>query len=124
MVKSDGYPLHLLHDCRLRAFGGTLRHPRVWDDGGGRPLDAIDFEPRARRNDVAWPFGLDHLRPYYTRAEKVCGLGPFSAASDISVPGRLGGGPGAFADELEATVFQFSKTAFHNSWNELLPPQT
>jgi choline dehydrogenase-like flavoprotein len=27
-AESDGYPIHRLHGSRVRAFGGTLRHPR------------------------------------------------------------------------------------------------
>jgi choline dehydrogenase-like flavoprotein len=118
--ESDGYPLHRLHHSRVRAFGGTLRHRRLWDEGwAARPLDAIDFEPRAGLADVAWPFGRDHVGPYYERAEKVCGLVPFTEASGTWFQDASETSQALVQDELEATVFQFPSVAFHDSWSEL-----
>ena len=118
--ESDGYPLHLLHHSRVRAFGGTLRHSRLWDEGwAARPLDAIDFEPRLGRTDVAWPFGLDHLKPFYQRAEKLCGLVSFDAATTTWYQDASPAARSLMGGELEATVFQFPTIAFHHSWSEL-----
>lgn len=118
--ESDGYPLHLLHHSRVRAFGGTLRHPRVWDEGwAARPLDAIDFEERCRLPDVAWPFDLDHLEPYYARAVKLCGIEPFDVASTAWYQDASPAARAIMGGDLEPMAFQFPTVAFHNSWAEL-----
>lgn len=114
--ESDGYPIHLLHRSRVRAFGGTLRHPRIVDGGwAARPLDPIDFEARAGLPDSGWPFDREYMIPYYARAQRVCALPP----CDFSA--------GAWSDEVqrevlpvegsevEATVFQFSKADFQDA---------
>jgi choline dehydrogenase-like flavoprotein len=67
-VVGQEYPL--LRDTRAGALGGSTT---VWA-GWCRPLEALDFEP--------WPFGLDELRPYYTRAHEICGLAAFDYDPD------------------------------------------
>ena len=46
--QSVGYPIHRLHQSRVRAFGGTTRHWVVPGDEtwAARPLDPIQFEVR------------------------------------------------------------------------------
>jgi choline dehydrogenase-like flavoprotein len=62
-----------LRDTRVSALGGSTT---VWA-GWCRPLEPLDFEPRDWSGAGAWPFGLDHLRPYYVRAHELCGLAAF-----------------------------------------------
>ena len=77
--QSVGYPIHRLHQSRVRAFGGTTRH---WfspsdDSWAARPLDPIDFEVRPGIRYSGWPFERAHLDPYYAHAQALCRLGPF-----------------------------------------------
>ena len=111
----DGYPLHLLEESRVRAFGGTLRHPHLLDGGwAARPLDPIDFESRPERPESGWPFDRDHLIPYYVRAQHNCGLAPYDLVNaDPTADGR----PAAPVQdiELETTLFQFSDADFQDA---------
>jgi len=120
--ESDGYPIHRLHESRVRAFGGTLKHPHfrhgVW---AARPLDLIDFEARDGRPEFGWPFKREHLASYYTRAAALCDILPFEVAStvwseQVSTDERrlLDSG-----NDLEPTIFQYTKPAFHNAWQDL-----
>ena len=61
-----------LNKSRLRFFGGTTA---IW---GGRcvPLDPIDFEPRPGILDTGWPFRIDALSEYYSKARELFEL-PF-----------------------------------------------
>ncbi len=70
-VVGQAYPP--LRDTRVGALGGSTT---VWA-GWCRPLEALDFEPRAWYDAGGWPFGLDELRPYYARAHEICGLAAF-----------------------------------------------
>jgi choline dehydrogenase-like flavoprotein len=70
-VVGQAYPS--LRDTRVGALGGSTT---VWA-GWCRPLEALDFEPRAWCDACGWPFGLDELRPYYARAHEICGLAAF-----------------------------------------------
>lgn len=58
--------------CRARFLGGSSN---CWG-GWSRPLDAWDFEQRDWVPHSGWPFGLDHLEPYYRRTHDVLKLGP------------------------------------------------
>jgi choline dehydrogenase-like flavoprotein len=78
-----GYPYYPLHTARSRSLGGSsvLWHvPREGEDVGARmrPLDPIDFEQREWIAYSGWPFGYDHLEPYYRRAQAVCRIEPAS----------------------------------------------
>ncbi len=86
---------------RSRGIGGTAQ---IWNSAtagmiGAKyaPLDAADFERRPGREHAGWPFTLDDLRADYERAQRICGLGPFSYDG------------GAWAD------------ARHQPWNTLGP---
>ncbi|HEX2115062.1 MAG TPA: GMC family oxidoreductase [Alphaproteobacteria bacterium] len=61
-----------LTEVRLRFFGGTTNH---WT-GTSRPLDELDFHPRAHVASSGWPFALDHLTPYYRRAAALLQIEP------------------------------------------------
>jgi len=91
-VVGQKYPM--LRDTRVGALGGSTT---VWA-GWCRPLEALDFE--------TWPFGLEELRPWYTRAHEICGL----AACDYDAEhwsGVLG------ADRILPGDPAFSSEIFH-----------
>jgi choline dehydrogenase-like flavoprotein len=95
---SVGYPYSRRSLSAVSAFGGNSHRwgPGYWH---ARPLDALDFEEREAVSHSGWPFGRDHLTPYYERAERYFGLRPFDYAAttretDASLelplrPGRL-----------------------------------
>jgi choline dehydrogenase-like flavoprotein len=70
-VVGQAYPP--LRETRVGALGGSTT---VWA-GWCRPLEALDFEPRAWCDAGGWPFGFDELSPYYARAHEICGLAAF-----------------------------------------------
>jgi choline dehydrogenase-like flavoprotein len=118
--ESDGYPIHLLHESRVRALGGTLRHPWIWDSGwAARPLDPIDFETREGLPGFGWPFDREHLEPFYARAENLCGISPFDIANRVWSKNASADGLSLDSGELEAAVFQWPTSAFHDAWEVL-----
>jgi choline dehydrogenase-like flavoprotein len=68
-----GVPYHSLESCRLRCLGGTTNSWGGWC----RPLDAIDFEQRISIRHSGWPISKQDLMAEYTRAQQICGLGPY-----------------------------------------------
>ena len=77
--ESVGYPYPRLATAAISAFGGSSHHwGPYWH---ARPLDALDFEAREAIPHSGWPFGRDHLEPYYERAEQYFGLRPFDYAA-------------------------------------------
>ena len=77
--ESVGYPYPRLAISAVSAFGGSShRWGSYWHS---RPLDALDFEAREAIPHSGWPFGRDHLTPYYERAERYFGLRPFDYAA-------------------------------------------
>jgi choline dehydrogenase-like flavoprotein len=74
-----GLPYDRLEGARFRAFGGNSH---TWslelgeDQLGARlyPLDPIDFEARDWVPHSGWPFGRDHLEPYYRRSYGLFGV--------------------------------------------------
>lgn len=112
--ESDGDPIHLLHQSRVRAFGGTLRHRDILGDGGWavRPLDPIDFEARPGILDSGWPFEREHLEPYYARAQRLCALPAGDAPAGSWPDGTEHAAPPVAGGETEATAFRFSYVDF------------
>lgn len=77
-----GDPFPNLRDMRHRQYGGmsSLWYIKIRKNQLGlrhATLDPIDFEKRDWVPDSGWPFGKDHLNPFYERAQTVCKLGPF-----------------------------------------------
>lgn len=96
----DNYPTT---HSRFRMFGGSTTR---WG-GQCRPLTRLDFESRVGIPYSGWPFGFDHLEPYYRRAQKVCNLGPCNYDPDFWLDGDdhcLS----ATSHLLESTIYQFS----------------
>jgi choline dehydrogenase-like flavoprotein len=120
--QSVGYPIHLPHQSRVRAFGGTTRHwfapgDETW---AARPLDMIDFEVRPGIRYSGWPFERAHLDPYYRHAQELCQLGPFDYdpgrwADQARTP-RLPLAPGV----VETTLFQHGTASFEGYYEELV----
>ena len=71
-----GRPYLDLTSCRLRYFGGTTNHWGGWC----MPMDPVDFEAREGIPYSGWPFGREHLDPWYQRAQPICEVGPFDYA--------------------------------------------
>jgi choline dehydrogenase-like flavoprotein len=120
--QSVGYPIHLPHQSRVRAFGGTTRH---WfapgdESWAARPLDPVDFEVRPGIRYSGWPFDRAHLDPYYAHAQALCQLGPFDYD------------PGRWTDQtrtpalplpsgaVETTLFQHGTADFDGYYQELV----
>jgi choline dehydrogenase-like flavoprotein len=80
--------------------------------GWCRPLERIDFEQRDWVPYSGWPFGKDHLDPYYERAQEVCGLGPYHYDLEDWRSGaqshRIGNGD----ERLVDTVIQINNRRF------------
>jgi choline dehydrogenase-like flavoprotein len=120
--QSVGYPIHLPHQSRVRAFGGTSRH---WlkpgdESWAARPLDPVDFEVRPGIRHSGWPFDRSHLDPYYVHAQTLCELGPFdydpSRWSDQARTPPLPLAP----DAVETTLFQHGTADFDRYYQELV----
>src|SRR5271163_690704 len=68
-----GVPYIALDAGRLRFLGGSSNH---WG-GYCRPLDEIDFEPRAWLPYSGWPFARKEIEPYFQKAQSLCEAGPW-----------------------------------------------
>jgi choline dehydrogenase-like flavoprotein len=93
-----------LQRTRLASLGGSTS---LWA-GWCRPLDPIDFEKRDWVAESGWPFGIDVLAPFYERAHRLCGLGPFDYDADAWEK-RIG------AARLPLAPEDFSTSMFHIS---------
>lgn len=71
--KNVGQKYFDLDGCRTRRFGGSTN---CWA-GLNLPLDAIDFEKRDWVPHSGWPITRAELDPFYRRAQRQIGLGPF-----------------------------------------------
>jgi choline dehydrogenase-like flavoprotein len=120
--QSVGYPIHLPHQWRVRAFGGTTRHWLAPGDESwaARPLDPVDFEVCPGIRYSGWPFDRAHLDPYSAHAQALCQLGPFDYD------------PGRWTDQtrtpalplpsgaVETTLFQNGTADFDGYYQELV----
>lgn len=102
-----------LDEARSRGFGGSTR---CWD-GICRPLDPLDFEARDWVPHSGWPLDAAQLRPYYERAQELCGLEDFdySAArwARPDMPALALGASG-----LETRVFQIAPRRFGEAYRQ------
>jgi hypothetical protein len=78
-----GRPYFSPESARVRYFGGSTNrwHIPVEGDCEGvrmRPLDPIDFEERDWVPFSGWPFDKAYLDPFYSRAQELCLLSPYS----------------------------------------------
>jgi choline dehydrogenase-like flavoprotein len=101
----DGVRYAALDTGRLRFLGGGSNHWGGWC----RPMDDIDFEPRAGHS--GWPLARKDIQPYYKRAQALCEAGPWNydahgTALATSKGPLLPLGTGG----LYTSWFQFSKT--------------
>jgi len=71
---STDLPYHFADGCRSRFFGGSSN---CWG-GWCRPLDEIDFAPRAWVPYSGWPLTRSELEPYYARSHEILQLGPYN----------------------------------------------
>ena len=78
----EGEPVHPLAENTRRVFGGASQ---AWDIRTGHPerhvrhmpLDAEDFDDPPWLAGGGWPFARRELAPFYERAQRLCGIGPF-----------------------------------------------
>lgn len=75
VVGRDYWPLDV---ARLRYLGGSSGHWGGWC----RPLDPVDFQPKAWNPWSGWPIGPDDLAPYVAETDAIIGLPP--AAPDAA----------------------------------------
>jgi choline dehydrogenase-like flavoprotein len=68
-----GLPYYPLQAAALHYFGGTTNH---WA-GFCSTFESIDFEKRDWVPHSGWPITRADLDPFYARAQKVIGLGPY-----------------------------------------------
>jgi choline dehydrogenase-like flavoprotein len=77
-----GDPYAGLRATRCRAVGGAAHLWNTPVDGAAgakyAPFDPCDFSQRSELPLSGWPFDHSYLRPFYVRAQALCGLGPFA----------------------------------------------
>ena len=114
--RSIGAPAYLRRS-RARAFGGTGHR---WTEETGfrsRPLRALDFEVRPGIAHSGWPFGLDQLDPFYTRASALCAFG---AAEFTTERWSDDSAPEFKIEPFQTLMFQFGpRDAFSRHLEEL-----
>jgi choline dehydrogenase-like flavoprotein len=103
---------------RLRFFGGTTNHWSGWC----RPLDEIDFEPRAAIPLSGWPFRRGALTVYYEQAQRICELGPLDYDNPQAWIGETGQQAPKFdPGRLKTSIIQVSPpTRFGQTYREKL----
>jgi choline dehydrogenase-like flavoprotein len=111
----EGEVSQTLETMHLRQLGGTANHwiLKMADKRNGYrflPFDAIDFEAREGFPHGGWPITRAELDPFYERAHRVCGVGPFDYGtarweSERARPLQFPGG------EVQTGVFLFAPTA-------------
>lgn len=121
-----GHPYYPLDTARARFFGGSSHfwHVPIGDHRLGvrlRPLDAIDFQTRLWVPDSGWPFGKEHLDPYYERAQGVCKIGPYAYDVDSWEDPRLTPRLPFVNGRVKTAMFQFCHrdVFFHEYKNQV-----
>ena len=107
---------HPVAGGRLRFFGGTTNH---W---GGHcvPIRAIAFEKRDWIPHSGWPFGRDHMDPFYSRAHAVLGIGDYDYDPE-PVARRLGFPMLPFKpDAVETVLSRYNRLRFGDRFREAL----
>ena len=94
-----------LENTRLRYLGGCSNHWGGWC----RPLDPVDFEPRATLAHSGWPFGRAEIEPYFARAQSLVEAGPFIYDETGKWANALGAPIHLAPGGVYTTFFQFSK---------------
>jgi hypothetical protein len=118
--ESDGYPIHRLHASRVRALGGTLRHPSFADVGWAHVLST---RSTSRRVKVGLSLGgrlIENTSTRITDALKAC----VAFARSTSQPrpgqsGRSGWASNCKRPRVRARNLPVSEARFHDAW-ELL----
>ena len=113
--ENTGLPYYELDEARTRAFGGSSDLWFLNDDSSKegivrlRGMDAIDFENREWVPHSGWPFGKEHMDPFYERAHKVFNIGPYNYNPDCwEYPDNFTKLPFS-GDSVETTIFQFGR---------------
>ena len=123
---SSDHSYRSLAEVRATGFAGTSN---LWNqtarwrpDGWLRclPLAPIDFEARPWLPNSGWPFGLEHLLPYYERANQVLGLGPFDYSVEEPIPGPMRAPLMAASRAVETPLFRFAHKDTFRSYRESL----
>lgn len=97
---------------RHRQVGGTANRWLV-DIGSGlygaryAPLDPIDFEKREWLPNSGWPISRATLEPYYARAQKHTGLGPYEYETKAWEEGTSLKPLSFTGGDMTTTMFQF-----------------
>lgn len=106
-----GLPYFPLDTARSRNLGGSsyrwlleIGHNRM--GARLRPLDEIDFEKRDWVPHSGWPFNKAHLDPYYTRAQSILEVGPYSYEVDDWEDSQRTPRLPLRADRVKTVVFQ------------------
>jgi choline dehydrogenase-like flavoprotein len=113
---TSGDPYMELASMRARRLGGTAS---IWltalpGSTGAKyvPLDPIDFENRPWVPHSGWPFDYAHLAPWYEKAMKFCGVGPFDFSPQAWCEPNAQPWPLESTD-IENGVYQLSPDVFY-----------
>jgi choline dehydrogenase-like flavoprotein len=118
-----GLPYYALDTTRARVLGGTthfwkIKLPEAGMAARVQPMDVIDFEARDWVPYSGWPFGRNHLDPFYERAHDICGIGPYNYDPGYWADADKPVMPFAAAD-VRTSIFQFTdRSVFHNRHRE------
>lgn len=116
--KNAGQPYYPLRFTRVRAFGGSSR---AWHEHRGlqaRPLDAIDFEARDGLPEHGWPIDRTNLEPFYERAQRICGLGPFAHDTKTWETQSYGTPLPLDPELVESVIFKFGTNSRFNRYED------
>lgn len=105
-----GDPYLTLEASRLRFLGGSSNHWGGWC----RPLDKIDFEPRAWMPYSGWPFGKREIDRFFVKAHSLCEAGTLLYDKTEKFAGGMGRVLPLGHGGLITRWFQFSKTRDSN----------